>query len=185
MRLFVALAISGESRQSIAALIQRLRETDAAPRWINPHNAHITLKFIGEVRTEKLKQIGDALATVRLAEPVTLQIRGLGFFPNARRPAVAWIGLEPPEPLVRLAGHVDRALSTVQIPPEERPFVPHLTVARFKQARVSPALAARFEKEHDQRFGSVFAKEFHLMESKLKSSGAEYTTLRSFDFVAD
>lgn len=182
MRLFVALAISEPLRGKLDALIQALRAADPAPRWVNSRNLHITLKFIGEAPSEKLPQICEALKTVRLACQLSLELRGLAFFPGARRPAVLWLGLEPAEPLVRLAGEIDRALAMAGIPREERPFVAHLTIARFKQPRVSPALAAQIEKQQSRVFGSVATSELHLMESRLQPGGAEYTTLRSFAF---
>ncbi len=183
MRLFVALAISQELRESLASLIQTLRQADSAPRWVNPANLHLTLKFIGEVPTERLTPITEALVAVRGGQRLVLQLRGLGFFPNARRPTVAWGGLEPAEPLAQLAEKIDRKLAAVGVQREDRPFVPHLTVGRFKQTRVSRALAEQIEKQQNRTWGSVSANEFHLIESKLKSSGAEYTTLHSFPFM--
>jgi 2'-5' RNA ligase len=183
MRLFVALAISAEQRENVAALIDTLRAADPAPRWINPQNLHITLKFIGEIPQEKLDSLCDALTVVRTPDGFSVELLGLDFFPNERRPSVAWIGLRPAAPLVGLAGQIDRVLGTVGIPSEARPFVPHLTIARFKHTRLAAGLVAQFSKRQQQSFGSVNATEFHLMQSKLRAGGAEYTTLRSFPFA--
>ena len=65
MRLFVALSISTEIRENLSSLIDGLRRADAKPKWINPDHLHVTLKFIGEVVTEKLSAISDALVTVQ------------------------------------------------------------------------------------------------------------------------
>ena len=185
MRLFVALAISEELRETFASLIQVLRHADAAPRWVNTRNLHLTLKFIGEVSSEKLAAICEALAAVHYTQGVSLKFRGLGFFPDARRPSIAWIGIEQCEYLTRLAAEIDNVLAPLGVLREERAFVPHLTLARFKQTRISPALAAEIEKRRDFVFGNVYANEFHLMESKLKPGGAEYTTLRSFPLAVN
>ncbi len=182
MRLFVALSIPPEIRENIALLIGSLRHTDAKPRWVNPQNLHITLKFIGEIESEKVPAIWVALATIRTAQPLTLEFRNVGFFPNSCRPSVAWIGIEAPPALAFLATEVNRVLASMGIPREEKPFVPHLTIARFKETGLSPALQAEIEKCKDHNFGPYTASEIHLIESRLKSSGAEYTTLRSFWF---
>ena len=182
MRLFVALSIPPEVRQNIASLVRNLRHTDGKPRWINPQNLHITLKFIGELESEKVPAISDALATSHAAHLLPIEFRNVGFFPNSRRPSVAWIGIEAPPTLALLAAEVNRVLASIGIPREEKSFVPHLTIARFKEARLSPALQVEIEKCKDHSFGSYTAGEIHLVESKLKSSGAEYTTLRSFPF---
>lgn len=182
MRLFVALSIPLDVRENLAALIQNLRRADAQPRWVNSENLHVTLKFIGEVESEKVPAICEALAAIRVAQPVKIEFRNVGFFPNPRRPSVVWIGIEGPPSLAVLAAEVNRVLASIAIPREEKPFVPHLTIARFKENRLSPALQAEIEEWNDHNYGSFTTREIHLIESRLKSSGAEYTTLRSFPF---
>jgi 2'-5' RNA ligase len=185
MRLFVALATPTEVREKIASLIRELRGVDGNPKWINPDNLHVTLKFIGEVAPEKAVEIGDALATVQTQQSVVVKFREIGFFPDARRPSVAWVGIQSAQMLFFLAGEVNRALVPLGIPREEKPFVPHLTIARFKETRLSPALRAEIEKQKSREFGTLATGEFHLVESKRKSAGAEYTTLRSFRFAPE
>ena len=183
MRLFVALSIPSEVRENIASLIYTLRRADSKPRWVNPENLHITLKFIGEVAEQSVSSICDALPTIRAAQPLTLEFRNVGFFPNSRRPSVAWIGIEAPPALASLASEINRLLKALGIQPETKPLVPHLTIARFKENRLSSALQAEIEKWRDHSFGHFTTTEIHLIESRLKSSGAEYTTLRSFHFA--
>ncbi len=185
MRLFVALAIPTEVRENLVSLICELRAVDPNPKWINPDNLHVTLKFIGEVAPEEIMKIGDALAAVHSQQQVIAEFRDVGFFPDARRPSVAWVGIKSPPVLSFLAAEVNRVLVPLGISREEKPFVPHLTIARFKTTRLSPALRAEIEKRKFRKFGTLAATELHLIESKLKSSGAEYTTLRSFRFAPE
>jgi RNA 2',3'-cyclic 3'-phosphodiesterase len=183
MRLFVALSIPAEVRANLSALIQKLRCADAHPRWVNPDNLHVTLKFIGEVSPQKVPAICHALATIQSPDPLHLEFRDVGFFPNIRRPSVAWIGITSPPAFALLAAEVNRVLAPLGIPREEKPFAPHLTIARFKENRIPPALSTEIEKWKDRGFGTFSAREIHLIESRLKSSGAQYTTLRSFPFM--
>ena len=176
MRLFVALSIPVDVRENLSSMIDELRRADARPRWVNPRNLHITLKFIGEVSPDRVTEISAALGTVHATQHVKLGFRGIGFFPNARRPSVAWVGIESSPNLAPLASDVNLALS---------PFVPHLTVARFAETRLSPALKSEIEKWKGSSFGTLATTEFHLVESKRKSTGAEYTTLRSFQFAPE
>jgi 2'-5' RNA ligase len=185
MRLFVALSIPSEVRERLSSLIRDLRRADAQPRWINPENLHVTLKFIGQVSSVSSAAIEDALATFRWAQRVSLEFRNIGFFPNERRPSVAWVGIEASQNLAPLAGELNRVLEPLGIPREEKPLVPHLTIARFKETRLSAALRTEIEKWKGCSFGTLTTGEFHLMESKLKSTGAEYTTLRSFRFAQE
>jgi RNA 2',3'-cyclic 3'-phosphodiesterase len=185
MRLFVALSIPSEVRENIASLVRTLRRTDSKPRWVNPENLHVTLKFIGEVESQLIPAICEALVAIRAAQPLTLALRTVGFFPNARRPSVAWIGIEAPPTLAILASDINRLLTPLGIQPETQPLVPHLTIARFKKNPLSPALQAEIEKWKDHSFGHFTTAEIRLIESRLKSSGAEYTTLRSFPFAQE
>ncbi len=185
MRLFVALAIPTDARENLALLIRELRGVDPNPKWINPDNLHVTLQFIGAVAPERLMGIGDALAAVHAQQQVSAEFCDVGFFPNARRPSVAWVGILPPQMLSSLAAEVNRVLAPLGIPREEKPFVPHLTIARFKETRLAPALRAEIEKQKSRTFGTLATGEFHLIESKRKSAGAEYTTLRSFRFAPE
>jgi 2'-5' RNA ligase len=183
MRLFVALSISARIREELAALLNELRREDPGPRWVNPANLHVTLKFIGHVSDEKLSRVNDALCKVIPPSELTIDFRGLGLFPNDRHPAVVWAGVQGPPGLPELAGRIDESLIPCGIPRETRPFSPHLTLARLKETRLNEALRARILTSKDRSFGEQLASEFHLMESKLKPTGAEYTTLRSFQFA--
>jgi 2'-5' RNA ligase len=185
MRLFVALSIPAEARENLSSLISDLRHLDEHLRWVHPKNMHVTLKFIGEVRSENVAAMGDALETVRTAQRVDLRFGNIGFFPDARRASVAWIAIEASPLLALLAAEVNRVLTPLGMPREAKPFVPHLTIARLRGSRPSPALLAQIETPKERNFGAFRASEFQLIESELKSAGAEYTTLRSFRFAPE
>lgn len=190
MRLFVALQIPTDVRGNLAAAIQEFRDLDQraagkGPRWVRPENLHVTLKFIGETAPEKLEGIRVALAGVRSDKPVELSCRRLGFFPNEKRPQVFWAGLDVSGNLPKLAEDIDRALAAVGIARERREFAPHLTLARFDPSRLEENFRAACAQAGSRDFGSFQAREFHLIESKTKSSGAEYTRIASFSFTIE
>ena len=185
MRLFVALSVSAEVRDSLASLLNQLRRADSKPRWVNPANLHVTLKFIGNSPDERLPKIIDSLRKVVTPVRLAVDVRSIGFFPNDRRPAVIWAGIEAPPELALLAQRVDHVLTACGISAETRPFAAHLTLARLKEPRLSEPLRAAIANNKDQVFGRQIATQFHLMESKTKSAGAEYTTLHSFPFTTE
>ncbi|HYL61906.1 MAG TPA: RNA 2',3'-cyclic phosphodiesterase [Candidatus Methylomirabilis sp.] len=190
MRLFVALEIPTAVRDNLAALINELRvlpvqSSGKGPRWVRPENVHLTLKFIGEVAPERFDGIRGALAGVRSDRQAELSCRGLGFFPNEKRPQVFWAGLDASQNLPKLAEDIDRVLAAVGLPREQRAFSPHLTLARFEPPRLGDALRAAITQAALREFGSFQAREFHLIESKTKPSGAEYTRVASFSFTPE
>jgi 2'-5' RNA ligase len=171
VRLFVALEIPVAVRDNLAAQIKELRDlpaplADKRLRWVRPENLHVTLKFIGEVEAAKLDGIRSALTAIGLGAPVGLDFRGLGFFPV-------------------LARDIDRALEGQGIARDERAFTPHLTLARFESRGFDEKLRTAIQKNSEREFGAFEAREFHLMQSKLKPSGAEYTSLAAFPLTSE
>lgn len=189
MRLFVALQIPDSIRSDYAALIDDLRRLDAKaspkkPKWVRPENLHVTLKFISQTDPAKLDSIRAALTSVRSPQEVRLHFSNIGFFPNAKRPRVIWGGMDASQNLAPLAQAVDQQIATLGFPAEDHAFTPHLTLARLDPPGIAPELRAAIEKHATRDFGVLHTSELHLIESKLKPSGAEYTTLQSFPFVS-
>jgi 2'-5' RNA ligase len=158
---------------------------DKRPRWVRPENFHVTLKFIGEVSPGKLDAIRGALSAIRSHAPVEIKFRGLGFFPHEQHPSVLWAGLAASANLPSLAGDIDGALETQGIARERRPFTPHLTLARIEPPGLHEELRGAIQKSGAREFGAFQTREFHLIESKLKPTGAEYTTLASYPFTLE
>jgi 2'-5' RNA ligase len=188
VRLFVALQIPAAVREALANLVNDLRQIATtsprnAPKWVRTENLHVTLKFIGEVPVAKLEDVRGALSDMRCDTPVTLDFQGLGFFPNEKQPRVFWAKMNSSANLAALARDVDQSLVKVEVAKETRPFAPHLTLARFEPPGVAENLRDAIQKSMNGTFGSCITNEFHLIESKLKPSGAEYTTLQSFCFA--
>lgn len=183
MRLFVALDIPPDVRSAIAGLIARVEKTCRGARWVRVQSMHITLKFIGEVQDEKVEPIRRALSDVHAVAAVEMNFRGTGFFPNAKHPRVFWAGIEATPNLGELAAEIERRLEVVGIPREQRPFKPHLTLARFKSEDGLPRLHEALAAAGPCEFGRTMASEFHLYQSELKAGGAVHTRLATFPFV--
>ncbi|HXJ12795.1 MAG TPA: RNA 2',3'-cyclic phosphodiesterase [Candidatus Limnocylindrales bacterium] len=185
MRLFIAIEIPENIRTGFASLLKEFRSIAPQLKWVRAENLHVTLKFLGETDPSKLAALQNVLSVVRSAEPVNLEFRGLGFFPNEKRPRVFWAGMESSPDLKSLAADIDHAAHRLGFPLEERPFTPHLTLARFPLPGVPPKLLQAFNDKSRQSFGSLHTQDFHLIESKLKPTGAEYTTLQTFHFASE
>jgi 2'-5' RNA ligase len=188
VRLFVAVQISAAVREALAGFVDRLRlgflpSPKQKVRWVPADNFHVTLKFIGHVQPAALDGIRNALSAIRSGPPFELQIRGLHYFPNDRRPRVFWAGVNAPAELAALASAIDQSLEPLGIARETHAYTPHLTLARLNPPAISEEMRDVVSRAYTQEFGTVHVSEFHLMESKLKPSGAEYTILQTFDFA--
>ncbi len=180
MRLFVALDIPEDVHTATKSPIGELKPLDDSWKWVRAANLHVTLKFLGEVAPDKLAKIVEALRTAATHGPVALKFHGLGFFPNERRPRVLWVGMDAPQSLIGLVAAVEAVLAGAGFARGEREFRPHLTLARSTSATASPQLREAIATLPARQFGMMDASTFHLVESRIKSAGPEYTTLESF-----
>jgi RNA 2',3'-cyclic 3'-phosphodiesterase len=189
VRLFVALDLPDDVRRALDEFIVRLNRHCREARWVRTEGMHLTLKFIGhaigDADTEKFASVRAALAGVKSDSPVEMKFRGVGFFPNARRPRVMWCGVEASANLAQIVADMERVLEPLGIPRESRDFVPHLTLARFDSPKGLEPLLREVEELKSSDFGATRATEFYLYESVLHRSGAEYKKLETFSFVKE
>jgi RNA 2',3'-cyclic 3'-phosphodiesterase len=185
VRLFLAISLDPSVRDAVSAALAELRTAAPQIKWVRAENLHVTLKFLGETPQAKLDALQSALSMIRLPGAIQLDFRGLGFFPNEKRAKVLWLGMNASPNLPELAAAIDHAAHSLGFPLEDRPFTPHLTLARFSTPGLPQALSEPVRKISAQSFGSQTATNFNLIESKLKPSGAEYTTLHSFRFAPE
>jgi 2'-5' RNA ligase len=186
MRLFVALDIPEAVRQNLAAMRRDYPAVASQLRWVPPQNFHVTLKFIGSVPPEKLQPIIEALRRVSLADRVQLRIRGVAWGVNAKTGVMLYAIMEDSKPLTALATAIDQQLEHLGFIPENRTFMPHLTLVRASRdvpANFQTALRELADQHKQYDFGSVTPEEFHLMESKTLPAGPIYSKIQSFPLV--
>ncbi|RMF80797.1 MAG: RNA 2',3'-cyclic phosphodiesterase [Chloroflexi bacterium] len=169
-RLFVAIDLPDETKTRLTALQTRI---DGA-RWVKRHQMHLTLRFIGEVEDAQAEKIKTALASVAKRK-VELLLQGVGRFPPGnRKPArVLWVGIATNPPLVQLQRDVEHALQSVGVPPENRPFKAHITLARLKSPDAK-AVEQFLETQRDFATTPIPIHEMILFSSTLSAQGAQY-----------
>ncbi|MBN1454715.1 MAG: RNA 2',3'-cyclic phosphodiesterase [Methanomicrobia archaeon] len=140
MRTFIAVDLSDEVRTHIARLQQELGSVglqEGTLKFVDPKQAHQTVKFLGEVPDDSIERIKAALAAIR-HEPFEIRLRGVGFFPQAapekaRSIRVIWVGItEGGAQMKALQECVETALHALGFPPEQR-FNAHVTLCRVKK----------------------------------------------------
>jgi 2'-5' RNA ligase len=181
MRLFLAVNLPPEQRERIRRAAEPLRSARLPVRWVTADALHLTLKFLGEVPEARVSAITEAADAVAARFPsVTLELGGVGAFPNLRSPRVVWVGMQAPPELARLAAQIEEAMAGLGFARENRPFSPHLTLGRAERdARAGdfqrlPELAAAFDYAARVEVSSV-----DLMRSHLSPAGARYERLHA------
>jgi 2'-5' RNA ligase len=195
MRLFIALDIDDAIRERIASFVESVTGFAPEAHWAKPESLHLTLKFIGEQPEAAVEKIKQALPAIR-AGTAEIQFRGYGFFPTAKSARVFWVGIEASPQLPALAAAIDDKLAGLGIPKPDRPFSPHLTLARGRGRSASPRrsqadapnrtfepLERKLAALPTPEFGSMTARTFFLYQSHLSPKGSSYTKLAGFDLM--
>jgi len=178
-RLFIAIPLPQFILDAFSELQNKLKPFARDAKWVKPHGIHLTLKFLGYVEPEQISTISVMLKRIAPGNAEQLVVaKGCGFFPNARRPNVLWVGVEAN--LQPLQQKIEVEMATLGFEKENRAFAPHLTLARFRDNRGLLPLAQETQKYSDQLFGEFTARQFVLYESILHRQGAEYQALETF-----
>jgi len=179
MRLFTAIDLPPAVIANLESLLARLKPT-AHMNWSPLENLHITTKFIGEWPDERLAELTSALRRLPSRPAIPIAIEKLGFFPNPHAPRVFWAGVHGGDALKQLARETEDALAALGIAKEQRPYSPHLTLARIKMPAKQPALLQAIAKLPSLDFGHLAADRFFLYRSKTAPTGSVYTQLAEF-----
>lgn len=185
MRSFLAVDPPREIIDAIVTIQDRLRKAIQGDiRWVRPQGIHLTLKFFGTISESDVANISRVVEdTTSTIAPFTLGIKRVGAFPDVKRPRVLWLGMDGDvDILIRLQKEVDAELHKYGFEKEDRPFRPHLTLARIKDPRGLIGLAKIMEKRENYEAGSFSAAGLNLFKSELTPKGAVYTKLAYFPF---
>jgi len=180
MRAFIGIALPDEIHRELARQQVAFRVFSPDARWTRPEGIHLTLKFLGEISDPQVNQVTEALTPLAGFAKFNVQVKGFGFFPDARRPRVIWAGVQAPPDLSQLAARVEDAMGTVGFAREQRAYNPHLTLARFNTPRPQPRLQEAVAQQADLSLGQFEVTEFFLYESRLSPRGAQYLKVARF-----
>ena len=177
LRLFVAVDVPPDVREDLAVQVAKLHERVAGGRWTPPENWHVTVAFLGRTWPRLLDWVREHVAAAASnSPPFATSVQGIGAFPSWRRARVLWAGLaDEAGAFAAAAGTVQTELAK-EFRPEERPFTPHLTIARLNP----PAQVDRARVE-DLAPSRVFeVEEFVLYRSHLRRPAPVYEPLARF-----
>jgi RNA 2',3'-cyclic 3'-phosphodiesterase len=180
VRLFIGIPMPPDIATPLAAVRTRLERTNDGLRWSSPEAWHVTLQFLGATSPAQHDCVVSYLRTIQ-SGTVPIQLAGLGFF---ERSGVFWAGVTPTPELIALQNSVIHATSHCGFQPEDRPYRPHITLARNRSREngigiLKPRVGMAPE------FARFSAVEFLLYESVPSPQGSRYEVRERFPLVGN
>jgi len=174
---FIALGIT--TTQKIIEFETDIKKSGADVKLVEPHNIHITLKFLGDAEEQHIDQIEHCIKESAIGiKPFSITLKGTGVFPNPSYLKVVWIGIQDGGIIGSIATALDDKLSKLGYEKEKRRFSPHLTIGRVRTACNKQQLLQAVDKYRDVEFNIEQVRSIHLKKSELTPQGPIYTTLR-------
>lgn len=174
-RVFAAVPLPPEIRH---ALTERISDMRIPGKVGPPENWHITLRFLDTIDRVTYERFLSELEAVgqEFAFPLTLE--GFGAFPKPRKATVFWVGVgRGATELALLNEMIEEAALASGLLPEERPFHPHVTLARIR-----PPVDVRDLVEEDLSL-SLRCDEIVVYRSHLGRGPARYEPLDSVKLI--
>jgi len=180
-RTFIAIDIPVAVKLKGLLELLRVDMIEEKIRWVNPEILHITLSFLGDTSEEQVNYISEQLEKIGSGySSMDLHFKELGVFPNLRKPRVFWVGMERNELLENLQGEIEVKLRDYGINRENRPFKPHLTIARIKRIDDIDKLKYWLQKYKGETIQKTKIGEVIYYESRLTSNGPLYNSIKKF-----
>jgi 2'-5' RNA ligase len=179
-RVFCAVELPETARERVLRHIAHLKEAvpDVKATWSRDANLHLTLKFLGEIPQTSVPGFSDAASrAVAGLAPFSIRLEQAGAFPKHGQPRVLWIGINDfSGKLGELHAHLENEAAKEGFEKDERPFHPHLTVARLRQPQHAQTLAAAYQQLEFEP-AEVAVSELLVIRSELSSDGSKYTVI--------
>jgi len=185
LRTFIAIDFTEAVISKIGKIIEyfKTQTPSDALKWISTENLHLTIKFLGEIREDRLNQVKTILSDVITGQPAfSIGIEGLGMYPNKHHPRVIWLGITNNDTLTDIHAILDRAFTAVGVNPDKREYTPHATIARVNR-HINPETVKEIGESLSQfkvdSLGHIKVEEIILYKSELTPNGAIYSPLTS------
>lgn len=172
-RLFTALEVPREAALSLSLL----RGGIPGARWIDVENYHITLRFFGDIDGRTADELVNWLDRIDRPQ-FTLSLSGIGAF-GSKKPHSIFASVTPSPEMFALQAEIERICQRIGLPPDQRKFTPHVTLARLKNARVDDVVRYLHGRANFQTMPFT-VKDFVLLSSRESVGGGPYLTEEVF-----
>ena len=180
-RLFVAIKLD-PGKEFLKQLCElRSQFFDERIKWVEEHNIHVTLKFFGETKEERIPGIYKALEeVVAETDAFSFSLQKLGIFGSSYDPRVVWVGIEPFADLSSVMKIIRDKMNVIGFEPDRQNLVPHLTLGRIKFLKDKKLFQQIIDQNKEISSQKIRVDRIILFESILKKEGPVYLALKTF-----
>lgn len=179
-RLFIAINLDDTLKKQFSVLLEDFKKEEPSVKWVEAHNLHITLKFLGDTPEEKIGDIKKSLKNMTY-RPFSFKLKSPGYFPVTKQPRVVWIGIsEGKDDLLKLNIELENALEKQGFPRENKDFKCHITLGRVKKFKKIYSFERLSEKIEGENFIEQKIEHIDLMKSNLYPTGPVYEILEQY-----
>jgi len=178
-RSFIAIPCPKQIQDVATEIQKELKTTLADVKWVSSEQIHLTLKFLGDVQTDKIDSIMALLQEqlIRFSS-FEVELNAVGTFPNAHHPKILWLGLTDPQKTISAMVEIlEDKLSSLGFKKETREFHPHMTIGRLRSNKNVRVLSEKLKKISIPLGIKQLVNEVVLFQSTLTSQGPIYTPL--------
>jgi 2'-5' RNA ligase len=186
IRAFIAFKMPDDVLSSLSRVQEGLKSYGFKAKWVRPQSIHLTLKFLGNIHSDHVQPIAEVMRDAAEGyAPLSLCARGIGVFPNMKRPRVIWVGLAGQVNLLGdLQQKLDDGLSEIGFKKEDRSFKGHLTLGRFKTRINSNDMKCALKEFAEFETEAFAGDQLILFKSVLTPTGAVYSKLKTVPLAA-
>ena len=184
IRCFIAIEIPETFQTPLTSAQEELRKYISGASWVKRGNIHLTLKFLGDVVPNQISVIKNSIEQVTDTRlPFSMELGGIGAFPNLSRPRVIWAGVKTgADQVAAIAREIDDGLSRHAFERDEKPFRPHITLARLKRRINLDPFVDVFRQYDTINGATMVVNQVQIIQSQLRPSGTIYTPLETCYF---
>ena len=181
IRAFLAVDLDDDLKPKINKLIKEFKQINTKIKYVELANLHLTLKFFGDIDTNGLKLLEDAISrTVSEFKPFSIKIQGCGAFPNNSHIKVIWVGIEDDTILKQLHDKLDNEFAKLGFDKDKK-FSTHLTIGRMKSAKNKAQVKNTIEEFETIEIGEMEVGRILLKKSTLTPAGPIYEDIKVFE----
>lgn len=181
LRAFIAIELPDNVRAALHGVQEQLKINRFKATWTRSENIHLTLKFLGDIRRDKVEPIARVIKhAAEDCRPLTLRSQAIGFFPGVKNPRVLWTGLSgETNTLAKLQAEIDKGLVDLGFLKDKKPFTGHLTLGRIKGGGKPELFIDIMKRFQNMTTDTFIVDSVNLYLSRLMPSGPIYSKLFS------